>query len=589
MNTPLLSRTFAFSFLILLLHACAMNSKKEQVQSTASDSQVVGKDLGDDASGSTEVVVEKPEIETSPTNETIELSEVKTIGFCAMVEAVEEDVEIEVMDMNVGVTQALPMAKNGAISNSMNLRSNGYNMTSSGGSDVLVGYDATHAPGQLTAGEIHDFSKWKLWEDISKNELGLFQQQWQMYPSDRYCTAVQNDNGDPIVGAEVKLLDGNGAVVWTSMTDNTGKAELWNGFFANTSSGSPAKISVSYKGKTKWIEKIRPIDKGINSVKLTVPCGVSDAVDILWCVDATGSMGDEIDYLKAELQDIIAGSSDRNPELDIRTGSVFYRCQGNSFTTRKSPFTKDIAVTSQFIRQQSAEEGGVEAVEIAMDEAINQFDWRKEARAKIMFMVLDECPGREAEVIARVHEAARSASAKGIRIVPLVSSGVDFSDDKSLEYLMRSLALATNGTYAFLTDHSGIGSSHTAPSTNKYKVEKLNALLLRIIEQYTYYPECDADASVELTDPAEVVTVPEGVDMPDMKLWPNPARIEVNVEVSEVVDELVLTDNAGKLMLRKESPALRTAFDVTDFPSGMYFVRARKGTTWMKERLVVAR
>lgn len=456
------------------------------------------------------------------------------------------------------------------------------------GEDVRVQGPSVRA-GLLTAGEIHDFSKWRLWEDIAANELGLFQQQWQLYPRERYCTAVQTDRGTPLPGARVELFSTDGSVLWTAVTDNNGIAECWNRMFSPADPREAASIKVSAGDEHRWIQKIRPITKGINAVTMPVACGVSGDVDILWCVDATGSMGDEIDYLKAELDDIIGRTAAENTDLEIRTGSIFYRCQGNSYTTRTSPFSASLAVTRDFIRQQSAAEGGTEAVEVAMTEAM-AMDWRPAARARIMFMVLDECPGREQEVIDKLHAATVRAAASGIRIVPLVSSGVDFSDDKSLEYLMRSLALATNGTYAFLTDHSGIGNSHTAPSTNRYKVEALNELLLRIISQYTYFAGCPDETALPVVP--DLLEDPFNPDTPaalSLTLRPNPARIDVVVETSDAPDELWLTDNSGKWLMRRELPGQTLTLDVTDFPSGLYFIRARKGERWARERLVIAR
>src|SRR5690606_31226686 len=99
--------------------------------------------------------------------------------------------------------------------------------------------------------------------------------------------------------------------------------------------------------------------------------------------------------------------------------------------------------------------------------------------------------------IEKMKTYVRKASEKGVRIIPLVASGGGYDMDKSLEYLMRCCALGTNGTYAFLTNHSGIGNPHTAPSTDKYDVETLNKLLLRVIDQFLFVPECNTQQFIE--------------------------------------------------------------------------------------------
>jgi len=68
----------------------------------------------------------------------------------------------------------------------------------------------------------------------------------------------------------------------------------------------------------------------------------------------------------------------------------------------------------------------------------------------------------------------------GVRIIPIASTGID----KVTEFLLRSLAMSTGGTYVFLTDHSGIGDPHLVPTIGDYEVELLNELLVRVIDEY---------------------------------------------------------------------------------------------------------
>jgi len=49
---------------------------------------------------------------------------------------------------------------------------------------------------------------------------------------------------------------------------------------------------------------------------------------------------------------------------------------------------------------------------------------------------------------------------------------------------MRFLSISTNGTYVFITDHSGIGNSHLEPTVGPYQVEFLNNQMVRLINKY---------------------------------------------------------------------------------------------------------
>jgi len=51
--------------------------------------------------------------------------------------------------------------------------------------------------------------------------------------------------------------------------------------------------------------------------------------------------------------------------------------------------------------------------------------------------------------------------------------------------MMRFISIATNGTYVFITNDSGIGNSHLSPTVGKYDVEYLNNLMVRLIKKYS--------------------------------------------------------------------------------------------------------
>jgi hypothetical protein len=79
-----------------------------------------------------------------------------------------------------------------------------------------------------------------------------------------------------------------------------------------------------------------------------------------------------------------------------------------------------------------------------------------------------------------VRSKIKEAAEKGIMLIPIAASGTD----KTTEFLLRYMAIATNGTYTFLTNHSGIGNAHITPTIGNYKVEYLNNLMVRIISKY---------------------------------------------------------------------------------------------------------
>jgi hypothetical protein len=50
---------------------------------------------------------------------------------------------------------------------------------------------------------------------------------------------------------------------------------------------------------------------------------------------------------------------------------------------------------------------------------------------------------------------------------------------------MRLMAMATNGSYVFITNDSGVGNEHIQASVGEYQVELLNKLMVRLIKKYS--------------------------------------------------------------------------------------------------------
>ena len=243
--------------------------------------------------------------------------------------------------------------------------------------------------GLLTAGEWNDLHNWEDWEKLQEEEgYRKFQDHWGFKPTTRYSTFITNEYELPLTNATVELLSATGKVIWTSMTDNAGKAELWAD--AIDVHEAPETIRVTHSGKKKTIKNIETIEDGSNHISLDVDCDRSAAVDIMFVVDATGSMSDEISYLQSELIDVLGRAKTENNKLDIRLGSVFYRDTKDEYLTRNLQLTDDFEEASTFLMEQRAGGGGdyPEAVEKGVEDALMQ-DWNEDAVAKLLFLVLD--------------------------------------------------------------------------------------------------------------------------------------------------------------------------------------------------------
>lgn len=66
------------------------------------------------------------------------------------------------------------------------------------------------------------------------------------------------------------------------------------------------------------------------------------AVDVLFLLDATGSMGDEIDRLKTSIDSVAAQVAQLQSEPDVRFGMTLYRDLGDQFVTSTFDFTASV-------------------------------------------------------------------------------------------------------------------------------------------------------------------------------------------------------------------------------------------------------
>jgi len=444
--------------------------------------------------------------------------------------------------------------------------------------------------GKLTAGEINDYSKWILWNDLTNEEFEQYSKIYKLNAKHRVTALIKNKFEQPIYNANVILKNGEN-VLWKSITDNTGKAELWIEEINNLNL-SNLHLEIIYKDKLINYEKPKLFENGINNFVIETDCLQANSIDIAFVVDATGSMQDEIDYLKADLLSIINSVKDTLQNLKINLGSVFYRDFDDEYLTRTFNLTNDILKTIIFINEQNADGGGdyPEAVNKGLFEAINKLSWNKESISKIIFLILDAPPHSDIQTIDEINNLIKKASENGIKIIPVACSGIN----KETEYFLRNMALLTNGTYTFLTNHSGIGNHHIEPSTDKYDVETFNELIKRLIIQYSTLPECYYSEYKDNIKSGDIILKRPDFNDKDkditVRLYPNPSTGFINLELFNKIDELFVTDNTGKIVLRLSNlDNNQNLIDISFLPNGIYYLMLQIDGKIYKEKFLLMR
>ncbi len=325
--------------------------------------------------------------------------------------------------------------------------------------------------GLLTGGEWRDNDHWADWKELysSHSDWEWHKTEWRIDRDTRIRVTVTAD-GKPLEGAKVSCEG------FTAVTDNKGKAYL----FYPAKDEPTEQITVSFGGVTETLDGVTG-DADVECELSGVSQNAQKTLDFMIMCDTTGSMSDELSYLQEELKDIISRVRSDNANIPARLSVNFYRDEQDEYVVREYPFTEDFDAAEKAINEQHADGGGdtPEAVHTALDSAINNHDWDEDA-VKIMFLVLDAPPHSDPQIIDSVNTSIEKAAEMGIRVIPIASSGVD----KATEYLLRTMAFYTGGTYTFLTDDSGIGYGHTEPTVGAYNVEKLNDMMVRIVNGY---------------------------------------------------------------------------------------------------------
>lgn len=333
-------------------------------------------------------------------------------------------------------------------------------------------YNANIKAGILTGSVVFDNENYEFWNKLisnNQNGKGLFEEYENKYSfNTKNRVRIQVKNAPNV---SVEMTDGS----FATFTDANGYAYLY-----------PEKIEdkyevyITYNDVNKDKKKIKATIRNDDVISLTDKTYKNDVIELMFVIDTTGSMGDEINYLKVEIDDVISEIQEKNPNTVIKLALLFYRDKGDEYVTRYFDFTQDIQKQKNNLSNQNANGGGdfEEAVYKALGEAVDK-QWSSSSETRVLVHVAD-APSHDNEV-KEWNKNVLKLTKKGIKVISVASSGID----KKTEYFFRSQSMITGGCFVYLTDDSGVGGTHIEATTEvKPVVEYLNKLLIRLINGY---------------------------------------------------------------------------------------------------------
>ncbi|MBR6717794.1 MAG: VWA domain-containing protein [Oscillospiraceae bacterium] len=332
-------------------------------------------------------------------------------------------------------------------------------------------------PFVLTAGEWNDNENWGFFSNLVHSGTIAFPS-YGLDPVHKISVSV-TQSGAPAANQTVTLQDDD-AVIWQAKTDRSGNAYLFypaNGsepvqYTIHAADAAPVtcEIAAEKSGEQGGIS----VPQNAYSVEITAEPVKYEKTEVMFILDTTGSMGDEITYLQKDFSAIAGEVSNENMTFSVN----FYKDEGDDYVTRCNPFTDDVTDVQAKLNQEFADGGGdsPEAVAQILTETITNGEWSRDTN-KIAFLIFDAPP--HTGTADAICAAAAAAAEKGIRIVPVVASNAE----RETELFGRALAIMTDSNYVFLTDDSGVGDSHLEPIIGSYQVELLHDIIVRNIRE----------------------------------------------------------------------------------------------------------
>ncbi|MDQ1278220.1 MAG: hypothetical protein QG555_1262 [Thermodesulfobacteriota bacterium] len=224
-------------------------------------------------------------------------------------------------------------------------------------------------------------------------------------------------------------------------------------------------------------------------------------LDILFIMDTTGSMGEEISRLKNTIEIINLNLASLSSKPKIRFGMVLYKDRGDEYVTRVIPLTADLDKFRSELNQVTAAGGGdnPEDLQSALQDGMDKIDWNKDG-IRLCYIITDASVhldyGQKYTYVSAVHDAR----SMGIKMFTIGTGGLDISG----EYILRQISQYTYAKYIFLTygergegegGQEGSVSHHTGAN---FQTDKLESIIIRFTKEELSYlsdrPLTDGDA-----------------------------------------------------------------------------------------------
>jgi len=305
--------------------------------------------------------------------------------------------------------------------------------------------------------------------------------------SERIHLMLEDKDGKSLPNVDIKIFDGK-----ESQLLDEGKTYADGSYFFYPSEVA-AKDKTFYVGYTLHDVYQTVLVKRYGPRKITIQTEKSRdlqpgvPVDIVFILDTTGSMGEEIKRLIATIDLIHMNLSALSSKARIRFGMVLYRDKDDKYRTEVVPLTAEIEEFRAALEEVRAGGGGdtPEDLQAALHKAIRNVDWNEDG-LRLGFVFTDASAHLDYGQKYTYISAALEAKKKGIKLFTVGTGGLGLRG----EYVLRQISQLTYAKYLFLTygketgeNTGGVTGSVSHHTGSNYQTDKLEAIIMRLAKE----------------------------------------------------------------------------------------------------------
>jgi Mg-chelatase subunit ChlD len=201
-------------------------------------------------------------------------------------------------------------------------------------------------------------------------------------------------------------------------------------------------------------------------------------IEVVFCLDTTGSMTGLIDGAKAKIWAICNQIAGGKPTPDLKVGLVAYRDRGDAYVTKVFDLTDDLDAVHSNLKGFKAEGGGdiPESVNQALYDSVHKVKWSTDRKTlRIIFLVGDAPPHMDYPDDVKYPITCTKACEKGI-IINTIQCGTDAECAK----YWKDICKKAEGSYVQISQGGGVVAVTTPFDAELAKIntEMVNATLV---------------------------------------------------------------------------------------------------------------